>query len=588
MNNTTILNSSTLITMILPLIVLAVVLLTTWRIVRWTSNYLEARSYGLPIILLPVSFNEPLWMVFRPLFAWVEYLPFGLGNWYLYTTMGWPTEDGTRSVELYGESFVLCSPVDNIISTCEPAGLKRVWTEPRDIWRMPESQSQLFAFFGQNVSSTHGEDWKRHRKITVPVFTERMMASVWKEARHYTEAIKLTLEKESEKSVGGIRTMFDVLAMKVLTVVAFGQESELTTVPTGHKLSLMESMEFILKHILLTAVFNSLKAPDLLLPRVLRKLKLSVTELRLHMQEIVHAHMQSASTSTSKPAATGFRATSLIEAMVTANELEKQGATDGKGRAHLTDSELYGNIFVYSLGGYETTASTLAFALPFLALHPDIQDWVHSELSTYTTSKQSKQNLEQEPELKPDSALDYATVFPNLPRTLALMHETLRLASPSPLFVKTPLLPIDLDITTPSGLKTVTVKPGTLVGMNQYGAHLSPRWGPDAATFNPKRFIVSDPSAKGGEKFQLPEGPMFCAWQIGGRMCPAKKFSQVEFAGIMSALLSERRVELLKEERESEEQARERVGRVLASEKYFMVSAKLKRPEAVGVRFVKR
>lgn len=134
-------------------------------------------------------------------------------------------------------------------------------------------------------------------------------------------------------------------------------------------MSLMDSMDFILKHILLTVVFNSLRAPDSLLPKTLRKLKVSVKEVRLYMKELVLAHMQS-----SKPTkGPGTRPASLLSAIVSAKEAEKRGE-EGKPRSYLTDSELYGNIFVFNLGGYETTASTLTFALPYLALNPSIQD----------------------------------------------------------------------------------------------------------------------------------------------------------------------------------------------------------------------
>ena len=117
-------------TMIALFLAASLGLLLSIRITKWIRNYIQARTYGLPILLLPVSFNEPLWMLFRPLFAWVQHLPFGLGNWYLYTNMGWPTEDGARSLHLYGENFVLCSPVDVVVVTCEPAVVDKVWAEP--------------------------------------------------------------------------------------------------------------------------------------------------------------------------------------------------------------------------------------------------------------------------------------------------------------------------------------------------------------------------------------------------------------------------------------------------------------------------
>ncbi|KAJ4990134.1 cytochrome P450 [Stagonosporopsis vannaccii] len=558
------------------------------RIARWVGNYIQARSYGLPVVLLPVSFNEPLWMVFRPLFAWVEYLPFGIGDWYLYTTMGWPTEDGSRSLNLYGENFVLCSPVDNVIVTCEPNVINKVWKDTQDVWRMPQSQSQLFAFFGQNVTSTHGEDWKRHRKVTVQAFSERTMAGVWREAKRQTIALKTTLEKEHERSLGRIRSSFDVLAMQILAVVAFGQENEPTAVPKGHKMSLTDSLGFILKHILLIVVFNSLHAPDFLLPRVLRNLKASVAEVRLYMEELVLTHMQSSSSSTSKPAAPGSSSTSLLSAMVTANEIEKRGDSIGKPRSYLTNHELYGNIFVFNLGGFETLASTLTFALPFLALHPEIQSWVADEIDSCTKHNHTRTSSSADSDTDTDTDTDYTATYPHLVRTRALMYETLRLASPAPLLVKTALVPVDLTLTTPSGPRNITVPPGTLMGLNQYSAHLSPRWGPSAHIFGPQRFIAID--SQGVERFHVPSdsNPVFAAWMIGPRTCPARKFSQVEFVGIMSELLREWRIEILRGEGESEEEARERVAELLSEEKYFNVSAHLKKPERAGVRFVKR
>jgi cytochrome P450 len=575
--------------MITTLLLTTLTLLLSIRLTKWTRNYITARSFDLPIVLLPVSLNEPLWMLLRPLFAWVPHLPLNLGTWYLYTSMGWPTEDGAHSLHLYGENFVLCSPADNILVTCEPAVIDKVWTEPRDLWRMPESQSQLFTFFGQNVSSTAGTEWKRHRKVTVQAFGERTMSQVWSEARRQTRALKTTLrEREQALSLGGVRSSFDVLAMQVLGGVLFGQEntSELNEVPAGHTMSLMESMGFILQHILLTVVFNSLRAPSFLLPGVLRKLKTSVKEVRLYMEELVQAHVQA-----DKPSSdVNARPTSLLQAMVHANEAEKHGGdVDGKQRSHLTASELYGNIFVYHLGGYETTASTLTFALPFLAMHPKLQSWIYSEISQHTTTQNPTTSTTQ----NNDDDNDYTATYPHLPRTLALMHETLRLASPAPLFIKTPLVPTPINVTTPSGLRRITIAPGTLVGMNQYAAHLSPRWGADAASFNPARFIRVDETT-GREKLDVPrlgaesKGPVYAPWMVGPRACPAKKFSQVEFCAIMVELLAEWRVELLRGEGESEEQARKRVGRVLSEEKYFNVSAHLKRPEAAGVRLVRR
>lgn len=315
--------------------------------------------------------------------------------------MGWPTVDGNRTAMQLGENFVLCSPSSNQIVTCYPPGIDRAFKDHKN-WLRDEAQSQLFAFYGQNVSSTNGSDWQRHRKITAAAFNEYSMQQVWKES--IRRAVTLNLTGESDRTLGRLRSTFDVLAMHVLAVVGFGQHMILTSVPPGHQESFIQCLGFILKHITLTLIFNGLQAPDFLLPRVLRCLKVSVADLRLYMEELVLRSMQLSSTKEPQS-----RPISLLEAMVRANEAEKQQLPESISRpSYLTESELYGNLFVFNLAGYETTASTLTFALPFLATNSEVQDWIIEEVDTYYTTS---------------SDHDYAATYPKLVRCLAWMHE---------------------------------------------------------------------------------------------------------------------------------------------------------------------
>lgn len=549
--------------MVVHLIFLPAMFWLLHRAYKLFTNYRAARSFDIPIVVLPVSFEEIWWMPLRPLFSWVQQLPFGLGDWYIYTNMGWPTEDRARTSNRLGENFVLCSPASNIVATCYPPAIQTIFGDHKN-WPQPPSQAGLFAFYGQNVSSTNGVEWQRHRKITSSAFNENSFREVWNETT--IRAKNLNFEGESERSLGRIRSTFDVLAMQVLANVGFGQEMPLTTVPPGHRQSLMESLGFILQHILLTAVFNSLKAPDYLLPDTLRKLKISVAELRLYMEESVLRHMQA-----SKEQSENSQKTSLLGAMVKANESEKQQLHKSTGRpSYLTESELYGNLFVFNLAGYETTASSLTFALSYLAAYPETQDWVFEELEEYYNHRS-------------DDA-SYDLVYSKLVRCLAIMYETLRLASPAPMLVRSPTTPMELPITTASGTRSVVIKPGTTVGGHFYGGHLSSRWGKDTEVFNPQRFVST--SQSGEEALVVPEGPMYSPWIFGTRVCPGKKFSQVEFVALVAQILSEWKIEVVIDG-QSDLIAKENLLKVL-DDKYFNVSTHLRRPEAAGVRFVKR
>jgi cytochrome P450 len=542
-----------------------ITLFVVFRTFKLIKNFVTARAYNLPIVLLPVSFEDAWWMLLRPLFPWVEHLPFGLGHWYFYTDIGWPMIDGKDTISrLGGETFVLVSPTRNQIVTAYPPGAQQIYRDMKT-WEIPTPFSQAFTFYGQNVSSLNGADWQRHRRITGPAFNDQAMRQVWNVSVERAAEI-FNFKNETVRTGTGIRSEFEMLAMHVLADVAFGQDTDLTDIPPGHRLTLMDSLGFILKHVFMSIIFAGVKVPDAFLPPVLRRLKASVAEFRLYMGESVLRQMQAANTQGNKEGSKR----SLLASMVAANEAEKAQKQQSLSRpTYLTDSELYGNLFVFNLAGFETTAGTMTFALPYLATHPKIQEWVREEVDLHYTSS---------------SAASFEETYPKLVRCLALMYETLRLSGPAPQMIRSPTVPVSLRV---SEQHEITVQPETLVSAHFYSIHLSERWGPDADAFKPKRFVQQSPTSGQEELANAPEGAMFIGWVFGPRVCPGKKFSQVEFVAVIAFLLSKFRLEVLRKEGEDEEMARARVFLVL-KEKVFNVSAHLKQPEDVGVRFVPR
>ena len=53
----------------------------------------------------------------------------------------------------------------------------------------------------------------------------------------------------------------------------------------------------------------------------------------------------------------------------------------------LTDEEIVGQAVTFLLAGYETTANTLAYTSYLLALNPDIQENLQSEIDSYFEDK---------------------------------------------------------------------------------------------------------------------------------------------------------------------------------------------------------
>lgn len=93
---------------------------------------------------------------------------------------------------------------------------------------------------------------------------------------------------------------------------------------------------------------------------------------------------------------------------------ESEASVSEKGGAGgLSDGELFGNMFAYSVAGHETTAHTLNYTLHILAARPEWQDWIQEEVD------QVYQHIPTDA-----AEISYADYYPRLTRCLALMVRT--------------------------------------------------------------------------------------------------------------------------------------------------------------------
>jgi cytochrome P450 len=77
----------------------------------------------------------------------------------------------------------------------------------------------------------------------------------------------------------------------------------------------------------------------------------------------------------------------------------------------LSDEEITGNVFIYTLAGHETTATTIQTALILLALHPDLQQEIQEELDLIYASKSEGR----------EGPLAYESDYPRMRHAMALM-----------------------------------------------------------------------------------------------------------------------------------------------------------------------
>ncbi|KAK7697181.1 hypothetical protein SLS64_013834 [Diaporthe eres] len=263
----------------------------------------------------------------------------------------------------------------------------------------------------------------------------------------------------------------------------------------------------------------------------------------------------------------------FLNAMIAQSEASvTEKGTKGTG---LSDGELFGNMFAYSVAGHETTAHTLNYTLHLLAAYPEWQEWIHEEVD---------QVFQETPT---DTAeICYAEYYPRLKRCIALMHEVLRLYPPVLEHTKQTLGPEGQKLRVDG--REVYLPPNTAVHLNVMGCHtMSEYWGPDHYEFKPSRWIKD--ALASSEEFHQPteDREAFFPWSLGARICPGKKFSQVEYVAIISHVLRRVRVEAIPLEGETPEATRVRVWENTRDSE-SQVTMNMRHPEKVRLRMIGR
>lgn len=106
--------------------------------------------------------------------------------------------------------------------------------------------------------------------------------------------------------------------------------------------------------------------------------------------------------------------------------------------------------------------------------------------------------------------------------------------------------------------------------------------------WNPARFIdisTGDESALESEQLRsYPEG-VYMPWSQGERVCPGKRFSQVEVAAVLAVLFRKSRVEVVPDENESPTEARKRA-QMLSLDIQMTLLNDMYHPERLGLTLV--
>ncbi|BGP13022.1 hypothetical protein JCM10213v2_000941 [Rhodosporidiobolus nylandii] len=346
------------------------------------------------------------------------------------------------------------------------------------------SNAPVLCQYGQNLLTADGENWRRHRRVAVSSFSERNVREVWDEAGKITREWhgRMEMDAEGRTLVKGVEEVIGKCAFGV-TFPWPSPSSSFSSAGATSRLSFEAASSIVLHDFLPVAVLGQWA---LHLPFTkLRRLKMGYEQFEEMLKDMV----------------------------ATRKEEISSGHADGKHDLLMSDA------YIFVVAGHETSANSLSTLFALLALYPEHQAAVHSEITAY---------------LRSSASFSDPAAFNALPVTMATIQEGLRLAGPVSTTMKRAVRETWLQASdTRGGKRAVYVPEGSEIRENVSGAHYNAESWPDPFDFNPSRFLQKDWDRES-----------FLPFSSRLRGCIGKQFALAEMVVVLALTLEKYRVEM--------------------------------------------
>jgi cytochrome P450 len=236
---------------------------------------------------------------------------------------------------------------------------------------------------------------------------ERISEIVWQESlKQADNMVKYLHEQpngETSDTIYGLRS----IAINVLGEAGYGQPQKWSSTESETdvkgKLTYFDAISAIVNSLVPAAILPNWFLQLPFMPAFLRKVGKAKDEYPYHTTEMLEKERSLI--------ASGVEDRNSMMAMLV--RLSEQSGGDANGKSSstqfLTPHEIQGNLFIFTIAGFDTTANTMAYAITLLAAYPEWQKWIFEELDhVFRETSQAE-------------AVCYSTIFPRLTRCLALM-----------------------------------------------------------------------------------------------------------------------------------------------------------------------
>ncbi|KAH7405678.1 putative cytochrome P450 oxidoreductase [Phaeosphaeria sp. MPI-PUGE-AT-0046c] len=503
----------------------------TRKLVLVLKNVAAARATGLPYIITPALETEIIGHMMTPLLRkyYHRRLLQGRGwpRWCRFIVREWSWEDRGRSHAELGDVFIAVSP-EGLICYSTDAILNADVTSRRLEFVKPPDKYKILESFGPNLATVEGRSFRIHSRITAPAFNTRsgVDAIVWDETARQTRSLMTTWSRAAPTALHS-----DITALSLATFLCagYGRTTEWAILRDFGKTSgdaknhwpgIHEAVMGVL-----TNMVSILLLPEWILRLTVPQAATAYGNLKAQFtsminEERAHIIAQKGPNSRSE---TECLLTSVVRSSLFAKD--EEGIATGEKDRTLSDKEIMGNLFIFLIGGIETTANSILYGMIALALYDDIQERVIQSVDLLHKSS----SITGQP-------IRYSEDVEGMKYINAFMYEILRVFPGVLWITKMIQTPTAVSL---SDSKMVKLPANCRIYLNVTGTQRSPRYWAEPNRFNPDRWrdtIDRDPLRRLTGKF--------IGFSDGARACPGRIFAYHEFVAFFVTLLRDYRITL--------------------------------------------
>ena len=395
--------------------------------------------------------------------------------------------------ETYGDAYSFwMGPYEGVVLS-RLEDVRHVFADRQTYDQSERTTSSFGVLFPTGLIALRGDDWKRHARFMLPMFRR---AKVLPYLDTIVRCIDQFVDEQFVPRDGQIHADLVVQTQRcllnVIAFVAFDFDLEKASAKGADLGKAINDFVHYGNQFVLSAGIPLWLGKLLLM--IHWRFRRAIRIMKHHVMNIITDQMKRQERESSKPK-------SLIASLVSALKSEAGG-----GGGALSLNELFDEVSLSILAGFETTATTTSWFIYYMSKHPDIQQKIKDELKEH--------HLTSDTPLTQD-------VLDSLVYADCVVKEVLRAA---PIGAA-----VSRQATRDDRIDSIPIKKGQLVIIATQNLHADPRyWKLDPKKFLPERFLDED---------KYPPNGAYLPFGGGHRACAGQEFALFELKTIFVRLM---------------------------------------------------